>query len=892
MPETKPDATQPPAVSTARVPARGTPPAGAEQVIAEFQRSMTHLIESQERVMLAYLGAAPAMEGARPAELATEKMVPAAERLGVAAAAERPHPAVPIAVEPVPLPRSEVGAPVEVGEPTVAGPPDRAAILARLIGIVADRTGYPAELVDAGASLEADLGIDSIKRVEILGELQRSLPAGLERQLQEVMEELSAAPSLGAIADRVAAALAAVARPTAGAGAAGGETGPQPPRAAASRPPDSAEVLARLIAIVVDRTGYPAELVDAGAALEADLGIDSIKRVEILGELQRSLPAGLERRLQEVMEELSAAPSLAEIARRVAAAIADEGAPPAASERPGATPAPAAEVGARGVGCALPRFAMEAVAIAEAPEGTLPAGTILITEDNRGVGAALAASLGRRRVPARLIDCDGLAPDQAYELLDRMLGEVDDLAGVVFLPPMNPVRPFVELTVDEWRQRLRRETGCLFRFAQHVVPALAGRATAGRRPRLLAATTLGGHFALGPCAAGELFPPGHGGICGLMKTLAVEHPELAVKVVDLDGREASDDMAGHLLAELGADDGEVEIGWREGQRWTPRPVAAPAIPEEPLYLDAESVVLLTGGARGITAEIAIELAERFRPTLILVGRSPDPNGESEVTAGISEPRQLKAALIAHRRRKGLSTQLPEVEADYRRVIAEREMRDTFGRLEAAGARWEYRVADVRDPDDMAGLLAEIRSRHGRLDAVLHGAGSIEDKLLLDKHWDSFERVFETKALSTFLLTRELASFFDTLRFVGLFSSVAGTFPNRGQSDYTAANEVVNKIAVALAGGWAPPTCRVVALAWGPWEKGMASDAVQARFRARGVEPIAVSDGRRALLRELAAGPSLPVVVLGRGPWEGVARAGAAPAAGRQLAADDPRPRIG
>src|SRR5690606_16309284 len=171
----------------------------------------------------------------------------------------------------------------------------------------------------------------------------------------------------------------------------------------------------------------------------------------------------------------------------------------------------------------------------------------------------------------------------------------------------------------------------------------------------------------------------------------------------------------------------------------------------------------------------------------------------------------------------------------------------FERLTRVPTWSSYVSADVCDAAAMAGALAAIRSQYGRLDAVLHGAGVIEDKLLASKRWESFERVFETKALSAHVLARALPEYLGTLRFVGFFSSVAGAFPNRGQADYVAGNEVANKLALSLASEWAAAGCRVVSLNWGPWEKGMASDVVQQQFRARGIEPIAVAAGRRAMV---------------------------------------------
>jgi acyl carrier protein len=61
---------------------------------------------------------------------------------------------------------------------------------------VSERTGYPAEMLGIDQDLEAELGIDSIKRVEILGALQTVLPEPLAKQVQNQMESLTRVKSL------------------------------------------------------------------------------------------------------------------------------------------------------------------------------------------------------------------------------------------------------------------------------------------------------------------------------------------------------------------------------------------------------------------------------------------------------------------------------------------------------------------------------------------------------------------------------------------------------------------------------------------------------------------------------------------------------------------------
>jgi NAD(P)-dependent dehydrogenase (short-subunit alcohol dehydrogenase family) len=162
---------------------------------------------------------------------------------------------------------------------------------------------------------------------------------------------------------------------------------------------------------------------------------------------------------------------------------------------------------------------------------------------------------------------------------------------------------------------------------------------------------------------------------------------------------------------------------------------------------------------------------------------------------------------------------------------------------------EYLTCDVRDAAAFGALIDGIYERHGRLDGAIHGAGVIEDRLVRDKEADSLERVVATKAGSARTLVDHLQP--EGLRFLVLFSSVSGRFGNRGQADYAAASEVLNKLAQELDRRWAS---RVVAINWGPWAAtGMVSPEVARQFAERGVGLIPLEAGCRLLDDELRRG---------------------------------------
>jgi NAD(P)-dependent dehydrogenase (short-subunit alcohol dehydrogenase family) len=274
--------------------------------------------------------------------------------------------------------------------------------------------------------------------------------------------------------------------------------------------------------------------------------------------------------------------------------------------------------------------------------------------------------------------------------------------------------------------------------------------------------------------------------------------------------------------------------------------------------------LITGGARGITAEVARLLAERYHPTLVLVGTTPLPDtDEPAETSGIGDKARLKTVLMERLRAAGASVRPADIETSVQRVLKEREIRNTLGALKRAGASVEYHAMDVRDESAFGGIIDQIYSRHGRLDVVIHGAGIIEDKLIRDKTPESFDRVIHTKADSSYILENKLRP--DGLRCLLLMSSIAAVFGNRGQADYGAANGIMNGMALRLASAWPGA---VVSVNWGPWDQAnMVPEHVRKQFASLGVQIIPLQAGAEAALREIEASAHPdPVVILGGGPW--------------------------
>ncbi len=664
------------------------------------------------------------------------------------------------------------------------------------------------------------------------------------------------------------------------------ETNDEPVEAIAASPEHSEmsleQISADLMDLVSKRTGYPKDMLDLDLDLEADLGIDSIKRVEILGTLAESI-GGTEEDLESKLEieKLTSIRTLREILDYLEEVLFGDNAETEAKESPKAAieatngkAEPPVE-GALDVQRALIR-------LIEAPlqgRGLPPllSGCILITDDQRGVACELADRLADFGQQTAIIRCtteqqaaqDGifyadLTDEQAVaSLLEEIRDKIGAPSGMLHLMPLEP------LTEGEpWNDRARRDLKSLYLLARALEPDLQAAGKQGGA-FCLSTTALGGGLGYDEESLAKDFNPGQGGVLGFVKCLDMEWPDVVVRAIDFDAQRPVGELVDHLISEMGESDGPNEVGYLSGRRvtWEPYQATLETDGDAALELDKNSTILITGGARGITATVALEIARRYQGNIILVGRSESPpDKESSDTAGFSEPSKIKGVLIKKRQDAGQDVNPAEIEAEYQRLMRAREMRDNLQSIKATGARLQYHSLDVRDEAAFGKLIDDVTKEYDGIDGVIHGAGVIEDKLVRDKTPESFDRVFDTKVESALILSRHLQP--KHLKFCVFFSSVVSRYGNRGQADYAAANEVLGKLAADLNRRW---DARVVAIDWGPWSgAGMVAN-LERHFTARGLKLISPETGPVFVIEELLHGGKNDFEVIVAGGAERLAR---------------------
>mgnify|MGYP000969843243 CR=1 FL=1 len=373
-----------------------------------------------------------------------------------------------------------------------------------------------------------------------------------------------------------------------------------------------------------------------------------------------------------------------------------------------------------------------------------------------------------------------------------------------------------------------------------------------------------------------------GGLSGLAKTAAQEWPLAVVRSIDLachhDASDLPEDAAARaaerLANELLNGGADLEIGLpADGRRLAFVSVDTPPGGGSP-SVDPHSVLVVSGGGRGVTAAALLALAQAARPHVALLGRTalePEP----EALAGIHDDAGLKKALLAAAQAQGKRLSPKELGAAADRIQAVREIRSTLLALAAAGAQAMYVPCDVSDPLATAQAFNTVRAQWGPITGIVHGAGVLADKRLAEKTPEDLRRVFGAKVQG--LRSLLAAAQGDPLEIICLFSSVAGRTGNAGQADYAMANEVLNRVAQAEARQ--RPGCVVKSIGWGPWAGGMVTPLLKAKFDELGVPLIPLAEGADAFVAELqaAARDEVEIVIGGMPQAAPLLETGAAPA---------------
>ncbi len=561
-----------------------------------------------------------------------------------------------------------------------------------------------------------------------------------------------------------------------------------------------------MLAVVAEKTGYPVEILDPELDLESGLGIDSIKRVEILAAVQEKLgdlpdldnaAMARLRTLKEIIVFLEE-----NAKKKVAAKVIK---PPAGK------PPELFYLRCRQV--PLPGF--EVPGLRDAP--------VYINNDPCGLAEKLRETLQERGMEAIVAD---KIPSFARNVI--YLGLADAKAPVDTVIHINEA---AFMTARNIAAGMEQEGGNFFTVQ-----------------------STGGDFGLTGGAGNQAWSAG---LAALAKTAAREWPKAHAKALDMDIALSPEAMAKHIGDELCCGGLEKEIGYSaNGRRITP--VLVQAVREERRHpgLAPHDTVLVSGGGRGVTADALLALAKRQPLRFILLDRTPLTE-EAEAYSEIKEEKELIRLLFAKASRAGETPAPLALKKKAGDLLAAGEIKANILRLTRAGSEACYLAVDITDEQALEQALLPVRRAWGNIRGIIHGAEVLTDRRIKDKGDGQFQQVFFTKVkgLQTLLKVTEK----DELKLLACFSSIVAREGNAGQSDYAMASEILNKVCQRQKK--LRDSLLVKSFNWGPWEGGMVSEGLKKHFEARGICFIPRETEAELFAREVCEGNAHAVEVV-------------------------------
>ncbi|CAG9001148.1 MAG: hypothetical protein CENE_03165 [Candidatus Celerinatantimonas neptuna] len=679
-------------------------------------------------------------------------------------------------------------------------------IIKRLTAIVSDRTGYPEEMIEPEMDLEADLGIDSIKRLEIFGAMFDSFAADAEiyqATRGDDMETLDI---------------------------------------------DALSNVQKIASFFMDMLG---EIIDELRSGSVDLSDesqsvqeDSPQTAPVVEHDAGSVAALHNFGFVTTTSEASSLVKMPAESRNKIAVI----------QHPDAV-ADALQRAPLGVG----RYAVVSQSLATPDRFTgafaRPLNWLLIEEedgDAKELGLLLA-SLGQKpvyltfkegfsgsisnRIQYQLTSTD---PSSVDSMIDLIESEQGSIGGVVYWCAK---RQCVSSLQDLFPAKDYQSVSGVYWLARRLQSSLSG--------------PLQSYFFIVSRGDGQLgsgvsqpLPVMSYGLCGLVKSLNIEWESVFCRYLDIASVFSTGEMAAMVVQELqDTMRHEAEVGrLANGQRMTLKtvPVDETSTLNPGIPVKSDDVFIVTGGARGVTADCVLQLAHQVPATFILLGRSVIDIEYPQWSNGCEDERQLQQAAISYLKEQGERVTPVLVEILLRPIKRANEVRQRITQMQQSGATVAYYPCDITNADDVMKTVHAVEQQYGSVTGVIHGAGNLADKRIEKKTIDDFHNVFDVKVLGLANLCKALD--ISQLRYLMLFSSVSGFFGNAGQTDYALANEVLNKFSW-MFDQYTPSSVIVRAINWGPWDGGMVNETLKRAYAEHNMTIIPIEEGCRRFVDE-------------------------------------------
>ncbi len=760
-----------------------------------------------------------------------------------AAAPVQPMPTPTVQPAPAAVAPAPVAQPAPVVKPapapavtaTKAVALDEATVTKEIVTMVAEKTGYPEDMLDLDLDMEADLGIDTVKQAELFAAMREHYGITSQEGIQ-----LKDYPTIRHCINFALAQAGKSAAPAT-------QTVAQVAPAVEKQPEIATAAVAQT----------PVKETVAPAPANTELPVQKVAT------LQEAVPAA--KPVEKPTPEMLDTNPTGEIAKNVSLA-----------ERP-------EPEGYAGEHCHEKKLRCVTV-VAPAPltertERHLSKDrTVLIFADNSqlikayqeefkelGVKTHVFTTLKTRSKNTTIVNWESY--EETESALKEYAQEDPNIQGIVYLLGAN-VKKFDKKASPH--DGLTKYVMPLFIALRVFEKGLSNRADADTF--FAVNTKIDGTFGY---TTTEEFNPITGALCGgttCFRKDVYERTGAISKLMDFEPAVTPDEMAQRTLDEVLHGDMRLMIGTRGGERSTILSVPVRLDRSQKHFDLAGKTIIFTGSGRGIGAMLSQKIAAQYHSKIIVLDII-EIQEKTTLWASMNEAelaalkKQIWEDLKADPTQKATPVLL---ERAFGKVKDSVTLYKNLQKLRELGSEVEYYHCDVLNSSMVKEVCTKIKAKNGRVDGMIHFAGLERSKLIYDKDPAEYYRIFDVKATS-------FASFLanNIVKDGGFFafaSSIAGKYGNLGQSDYASANDYLAKSAFSLTNqGY-----RAVAIAMSAYKNvGMGVRAgVESFLRANGVDFVDPEDGMQIFLDEIVYG-TVPEIVLsgslGRLDWDGQLR---------------------
>ncbi|WP_235033214.1 type I polyketide synthase [Rubripirellula obstinata] len=764
--------------------------------------------------------------------------------------------AQPVATQPVATKAS----------PSTVGMRDSAK--AFLFDLVVDLTGYDPDIIEFDADLEGELGVDSIKKAQLIGEIVQWGNLDVDLQSMRLAQFASLEDILGLISDdnsdhnsdhnNEEAATAVVA-------------------AAECEVSDNVDVsdsLQRMIIdLVVDQTGYDEDIIDMDADLEGELGVDSIKRAQLLGELETTYQL---QSLRDQNLRLSDFPTLASIHAYVLEHLQSEHSvgDDLATDR-----FDSIEVSEKKKHSPLePNSSTKEIGYRDAPsQGThrfvmrmraAPRLDGMPTEPVfHGPGLVIGSNPVAKAIMARFKESGfpihQIKTKKPIDDIDAVLDQIwqDGISRHVFITtPHDKDANWLTTDADAWEDRSQPALSVPYRICQRWMQQTIDDDVMDQST-LVSVVNGTGNFGFDWSPELSSGSSESGGIAGMTKAMLIEawmrgFRDTPMLVIDAIDRASAGEVADGVWRELAVPSYEEEVAVSGEDR------LATCVRYAPIedFANANEITaggtwIVAGGGRGITAMTAMELAKRHGLKLHMLGMAKAQAIDPETRAAAKADRPaLRRQTMAKIQSQGENP--VKHWRNYEKAI---EIDQTLDECSRLGIRATYHSVDVSDAHEVARILDQIRQVDGPIHGVIQGAGSGQDARFDRKRPEKVQQCLQAKIDGCAALASATVN--DPLEFFIGFGSISGRFGANGHTDYSAANDMLSKMIGRLS--VQRPATRCFTFHWHAWgDIGMATKPeAKLALDMIGMEFMPAHEGLQHFLNEIEHGGSETEVLI-------------------------------